>query len=395
MNKSLINNNIINQINNKDLYEPNLLKFLLTNSDLELLKSKTYEAVYIDGVYFKSNFSGLIFSKFYYDEKSDMKNEILKYYGVALGEPSYIVDITNKSHNNELSKRVFLLFRKGFNEYFTNLYHGKEEPLNDSEEKFFINYILNKSIFTNFSEETKHEIYKILSNQKEFLQFKNSKSQTNIFLQNENLKKVLDLYSNTEVDFLMGEQQTSENLIQLYFKKLHRSKVFDLNVKLKDREPSEIYQAMESVLGKYSDLNWFKSLIKYGTNCGLEYFDKAYKDNKINEINVLSLRLNSGDRKPKAIMEMLQLIDMIKDVSSISSDVDSICKLFLIVSYSNREDQYLKLRSMFEIPEKAYTSFSELKIGKKSFKELESQILNDKLEKELYSNQQKNKRIKL
>ncbi len=395
MNKLLINSNIINQINNKDLYEPILLRFLLRNSDLELLNSKQYDAAYIDGVYFKSNFSGLIFSKFYYDEKSEMKDEILNYYGSGLGDPSYIVDITNKNDNNELSKRAFLLFRKGFNDYFTNLYHGKEEPLNDIEEKFFINYILTKSIFTNFSEETKHEIYKILSNQKEFLQFKNNKSQTNIFLQNESLKKVLDLYTNNEVEFLIGEKQSSESLVNLYFKKLYRSKVFDLHLKLKDRDPLEIYNAMESVLGKYSNLNWFKSLIKYGTNCGLEYFENVYAKDNIKGINTVRTRLNSGDRKPKAIMEMLSLINLIKDVSPIGCELDDISKLFLIVSYSNREDHYLKIRSMFEIPEQAYPSFSQLQIGKKSFKELEAEILNHKLEKELSLAQNPTKRMKL
>lgn len=397
MNQHIINLNIINKINNQELYEPNLMDFLLNNSDLKQLKSELYSCYSSGGVYFKSNFEGFLFIKFH-DKECEMKSKIYQYFGDKLEEPKYFVDLDSKSHNNILSKRAFLLFKNGINSYLSNVNMGKEDPLDNNEEKFLINYILNKDLLVSLSEESKKEIYKILCNQKEYLQFKNSKSQKNIFLQNENLKKILDLFSNHEVDFIIGKTTSCEDLVNIYFKKLHRSKVFDLHVKLKEKNSIEVYQAMESVLGSYSNLNWFNSLIKQGTNCGLEFFEKLYKEEQIENINKLSNYLRPGERisrKPKAIKEMLNLIALTKDVSDLSKNQNDIAKLFLIVIYSNHEQDYLKLRSIFEIPEQMHSSFMNLKIGNKTVKELECEVLKENLEKDLAKNNIKTRKIKL
>ncbi len=397
MDKKLINQNIINQINNQSLYEPSLLEFLLLNSDLNQLKSQTYEAAYINGVYFKSNFEGFLFSKFFYLENPKMKEQIYNFYKGKLEEPIYQVDIDYKIPHKNLSKNVFLLFRNDFENHLSKIHDKKEPSLNSEEEKFFINYILHKGIHLfKASEEVKIELYNILLNQKDYLQFKNSKSQSDIFLKNEHLKKVLDLYPNDKVDQIRGKRESSDYLIQTYFKKLYKSKVFDLHLKIKDREQEEIINSMESVLGKEAGLNWYKPLIKYGTNCGLEFFEQVYSEGKVKKsLLALNTRGLSGDRHPKAIVEMLNLIKSTKEYSKLQNSEDDISKLFLIVIYNNRKDIYLKLREMFEIPENIYASLMELQIEKTSIKTIESEVLNNKLEKELFSENHTHKRPKI
>ncbi len=390
MNSKIINSNLINQINNQELYEPNLLEFLLNNSDLKHLQADLYNNYSSNGVYLKSNFEGFLYTKFY-EKDSEMKSKIYSFFGDKLEEPKYFADVEEKKYNDVLSKNIFLFFRKGANAYLEGVHNKTEEPLNPTEEKFIVNYILNKDASFYLNENAKEELYNILYNQREYLQFKNSKSQKNIFLQHDKLKKVLDMFTNDKVELIIGEKPTSESLVQTYFKKLHRSKVFDLNEKLKGREPEEINQAMEKVLGKYSDLNWFSNLVKYGTGLGLPFFDEVYISGKFEAV----FRQVINERKPSAVLEMINLIGLTKDVSQLGKDPDDIAKVFLIVASTGRETYYLKLRESFEIPEHINASFINLKIGKKTVKEIESEILQIKLEEELSTNTNFNKKMKI
>ncbi len=390
MNSKIINSNIINQISNQELYEPILLDFLLNNSDIKQLQSDLYNNYSSNGVYLKSNFEGFLYTKFY-EKESEMKSKIYSFFEDKLEEPKYFAAVEEKKYNDVLSKNIFLFFRKGANAYLENVHNKTEEPLNSNEEKFIVNYILNKDASFYLNDNSKEELYKILYNQREYLQFKNSKSQKNIFLQHDKLKKVLDMFSNDKVDLIIGEKPTAESLVQTYFKKLHRSKVFDLNSKLKGRSPEEINQAMEKVLGKYSDLNWFTNLIKYGTGLSLTFFEEAYMNDKFEAIfrNVLN------ERKPSAIFEMINLIELTKDVSTLSKDLDDIAKVFLIVASTGRESYYLQLRESFEIPEHIHASFSTLKIGKKTVKEIEVDVLQSKLQQELNTNPTNSRKMKI
>lgn len=398
MNPQIINANLINQVKNKELYDPSLLEFLLQHSDLTHLKEQFYDIYASSGVYLKSNFEGFLFANFQTKE-SAMKSQIYEYFAGKLEEPKYYADIEQKSHNNVLSQRIFLLFSQGIDNYFKAVHLEQAEPLDEKEEKFFLTYLLSKDSPPFFREEAKKEIYTILCHQKDYLQFKNSKSQTNIFLQNGNLKKLLDLYTNEEVEFITGEKTSTESLVHTYFKKLHRSKVFDLHKKLKGRDPMEIYESMTSVLGKEQGLSWFGPLIKQGTNTSLDYFENFYKTHNFDQVGAAQrlfdiYRLNVLDRKPQAITEMLNMLSLIKDVSTMEQNPHDIAKTFLIVIATNREDNYLKLRTIFELPEHCH-SFLDLKVGKKTVQELEIEILKNNLQKELPTNQRSTKQPKL
>ncbi len=390
MNPQIINANLINQVKHKELYEPSLLDFLLQHSDLAHLKEQSYDIYASSGVYLKSNFEGFLFANFHQKE-SPMKEQIYGHFGANLEAPQYFGDIEQKSHNNILSQRVFLLFNQGIDSYLKSVHLGQAEPLDEKEEKFFLTYLLTKDSHSFFRDESKKELYKILCHQKAYLQFKNSKSQTNIFLQNSNLKTILDLFTNEEVEVITGERPSCESLVKTYFKKLHRSKVFDLHKKLQGREPMEIYESMISVFGKENGLSWFAPLVKQGTNTSLDYFETLYKNHNFDAVGgpqklVDIYRLNGLDRKPQAIKEMLNIIELIKDVSPMAQNPHDIAKIFLIVIATNREDQYLKLRTMFELPEHCHC-FLDLKVGKKTIQELEIEILNNNLQKELPTNQ--------
>ncbi len=398
MNKEIINENIINQINNQSLFEPSLFDFLLKNSDLKKLQDKFYNVYSMDAVYFKANFEGFIFSKLSQSkdkEQHTMLEKIISHYNKDLLEPIFSADIDNNSHNNILTKNAFILFKVGFNSFFQKLKNNEVQALNKDEEKFVINYLMSRNTQTSgFNEETKSEIYNILLNQKDFIQLKNKKSTTNIFLQNAHFKKVLELYSNSQREEISGIRESELDLVNLYHKKLYRSKFFDLSSKLADREPEMIFNAFESVVGKYKNLNWFSKLITYGTEAKIDTFDSIYNNKTIPHTNILSKRYQQNSRHPKAISEMISLIEIMKD--KIPFTQEDIHKLFIIVIYSEKETNYLHLRRLFDFPnDNIGAELKELKILGKTISEIEKIALKQDLEKNLITNNIKQTKVKL
>lgn len=399
MDKNKINKNFINQIKNKELYEENLFTFIVQNIDLKTLLNDTYHLFYSkESISVESNLEGFLAYNLLEDieEHQKIKNKIYSHIGDNLLSPFYYVSMKDKKYVLK-SSGMGILREYNFDNFFTKISNGILPKFNEDEEKFFIDFIMNYEFkMYSPSESTKKQISDILLNQKQYLNQKNDKSSINIFYENKNLKTILSLYSSEIVSEITDNTMNEQELVKLYFGKNFRKKIFDLSAQLENKDPLKIIDALGKQTKSKHLMKWIEPLISKGVQLDLIDLELFYCGKK----KPISYHTHFPQKKVNmaAVSEMVSLVGLVKDNVEIKEE--ELSKIFIIVMLAGREAPYIKLRSMFEIPTNSemqlfFANLGAKALGNRSIREVEAEILKNKIESDLEQKTTQTKKLKI
>lgn len=368
------NINLINQYKNEELYEEDLFELILSKTELKELKNNQFDMGSSNGVYIKGNFEAFLYSGIEYDypKKKIMNEKIQIKWKSELLKPLYFLPLNQKEY--VLGRPGYEIF-KNINEYLKDLVKGKSEKLNELEERFVIDWFFKEppSIYLSKDQTQEiNELYQILFNQKDYFNKRNEKSTVNNFFENHGMKKILNLLSKKQVNSLMNEKLSHEDILKAYYPKLLRQKHFDLAKQLDNFENEDIVTyLMKNVSDKPEE--WFKPFLEKGSALTM-----AELNNKL----LLKPVSMYGKDKKKVANALQGGVDLLRKLQPDLQDPKLIKFMFAAIMEAENEKLYLDLRSFIELPqdEVFVLYMSQRKIHKKDILTIEKEVLKNKLE---------------
>lgn len=368
------NINLITQYKNEELYEEELFTFILNKTDLNELKNNSFDIDYQQSVSIKGNFEAFLEKGIEYDYpfKREMYQKIQEKWHKELLTPLYFIQLDKKEYI--LEKSGYEIFRN-INNYVKYVVENKIQRLNDSEEKFVIDWFFKEPPKIYLHENQKkeiEEIYQILYHQKEYLNKKNDKSKVNNFFENHGMKRIFALFTIEQRNSLMNEQLTTKEIITTYYKKLLRQKHFDLANQLINFPTNEIIKELKEQVST-NEKEWFKAFLEKGSALSLNDLQKKFEGKHV----PLPYK-----EKPKVSAALQGGIDLFKKLLPEITDISVTYLMFVAVIESQNERLYLELRSIVELPQddKFRQYINQKTIHKKSIDMIEKEVLKNKLE---------------
>lgn len=382
------NRNLVNQYKNEDLYEESLFDFILNNTDLVELKNSQFEISYQQATTVSGNFEAFLHKAIEYDYpvKKLMYQKIVEKYQNELLKPLYFISINKKEHVVE--QAGYEIF-KDINGYIRDLTKGKVKKLNDTEEKFVIDWFFKEPptiyITKNDIQEVK-QLYNILYNQKAYLNAKNDKSAINNFFENHGMKKIFSLFTVEQRNDLMNEPLSHKEIITSYYKKLLRQKHFDLSEQLVNFSAKEIVEQLKEQVSS-SEKDWFKVFLEKGSGLSLSDLEKKLE----NKFFAMSTK-----EKTKSSLALQGGMNLLKKILPEVQDEKVIKLIFVATIEAENERYYLELRSFLDLPndEQFRTYINKKQIHKKTIDQIENEVLRLKLE-DKYTTKEKTKQPKI
>lgn len=386
--KNKYNRNLVNQYNNSDFYEPELFDFILDKTDLNELKNHQFDISYHHTEYVKGNFEAWLKKGIEYTnaEKSMMHDKIHEKYHHDLLTPLYFISLNKKEY--VLEQAGYEIF-KDINQYIRSLSQQKVKALNDNEEKFVIDWFFKgpPSIYIKKEDTAEvHELYKLLYNQKDYLNKKNDKSVINNFFENRAMKNIFSLMTIEQRNSLMNEPITYQQIIKKYYSQLLRQKHFDLAHQLSLFSAQDIVSSLKEQVST-NEQEWFKVFLEKGTSLTLNNLQKKLENQYVPP--PIKEKLKETTALKGGIDLLKKLLPEIKN--------SHIVTLFLVACVeAQNETCYKQLRSFVELPidEKLQDYINRKDIHKKSIDQIEKEILKDKLENK-YVSREKTKQPKI
>lgn len=382
------NRNLVNQYKNEDLYEESLFDFILNNTDLVELKNSQFDISYQQATTVSGNFEAFLHKAIEYDYpvKKLMYQKIVEKYQNELLKPLYFISINKKEHVVE--QAGYEIF-KDINGYIRDLTKGKVKKLNDTEEKFVIDWFFKEPPTIYITKDDIQEVkqlYNILHNQKAYLNAKNDKSAINNFFENHGMKKIFSLFTVEQRNDLMNEPLSHKEIITSYYKKLLRQKHFDLSEQLVNFSAKEIVEQLKEQVSNV-EKDWFKVFLEKGSGLSLSDLEKKL-ENKFFAI--------STKEKTKSSLALEGGMNLLKKILPEIHNDQIIKLIFVATIEAQNERYYLELRSFLDLPndEQFRTYVNKKQIHKKTIDQIENEVLRLKLE-DKYTTKEKTKQPKI
>lgn len=382
------NLNLINQLDNENLYEENLFDLILEKADINELKNEHFYLSHHEQGSVYGNFEALLKRKSEYKSTNIqcMYEKITVKCKEHLLKPLYFVSLNKKDYILEQSG--YEIF-KDVNMYVRKLSKGEAVALNDTEEKFVIDWFFKVTPNIYIKKEDTDEVtqlYEIFNRQKAYLNAKNDKSTINHFFENHGMKKILSLFTIEQRNSLMKEQLSHTEIINSYYKKLLRQKHFDLAQNLTNSSAKQIVDTLYAQVSEH-ELIWFKIFLEKGTALNLSDLEKKLENKHVPP---------PYKEKTKISAALLGGIELLRKVLPEIKD-EKIIKLFFVATIeAQNERYYMELRSFVDLPnDDMFREYINKKdIHKKSIDAIEKELFKNKLENK-YAAKEKSKQPKI
>ena len=381
--KNKYNLNLINQINHVELFDKNLLQFIIQNLDIHELLNHSYYINMHSDINVDGNFTAFLYSKKFNNDDNPVINFLTSNIEINQ-EPIFTVQHKNKKY--QISQNGFNGF-KNFHNFFNNLSY---QPLQKNEEELIIDLLLNDNnrIYLTFLQDNGKENFKqLLINQIPYLHSLNTNTK-NIFLENKPLKKALALYSFEENKNIINQQINIDEIIEKYYKKLFHVKNFDLSSHLQESSSFEIITAFKKHSKSDNFFVWVDKLLHYGANTSNNHLIHCTK----NPFSNIEKSHASKKCYFSALNEIVSLAKIVKNDYKFTED--EIFQLFVLSIKSQRKTLFISLREEFELPLNNSTYSSALNkwvINKIPIHEIEKELLKIELDKSLPISSQSHK----
>lgn len=382
------NSNLINQYKNENLYEESIFDFILKKTDLNELKNTQFDISYQNTISIKGNFEAFLYKEIEYDNSINkiMYEKIQNKWSNELLKPLYFIKLNTKEYI--LEQPGYEIF-KNINNYLKQKSEKKISKLNDTEEKFLIDWFFKEppKIYLQ-SNQTKeiNELYQILLNQKDYLNKRNDKSVINNFFENHGIKKIFSLFSQEQKDNLMTEKLSYQEIIKSYYPKLLRQKHFDLAEQLQTFKSQDIVSYLIENVSDQPE-QWFKTFLEKGSTLTLNELDSKI---------LLKPTPIYGKEKKKNILALKGGIDLLKKLQPELQNDKLVKFMFAATIEAESENLYLELRKFIELPQddnfRKY--INQKSIHKKSVDVIEKEFLKNKFE-DKFENKPKAKQNKI
>ena len=381
--KNKYNLNLINQINHVELFDKNLLQFIIQNLDIQELLNHSYYINMHSDINVDGNFTAFLYSKKFNNDDNPVINFLTSNIEINQ-EPIFTVQHKNKKY--QISQNGFNGF-KNFHNFFNNLSY---QPLQKNEEELIIDLLLNDNnlIYLTFLQDNGKENFKqLLINQIPYLHSLNTNTK-NVFLENKSLKKALALYSFEENKNIIKQQINVDEIIEKYYKKLFHVKNFDLSSHLQESSSFEIITAFKKHSKSDNFFVWVDKLLHYGANTSNNHLIHCTK----NPFSNIEKSHASKKCYFSALNEIVSLAKIVKNDYKFTED--EIFQLFVLSINSQRKTLFISLREEFELPLNNSTYSSALNnwvINKIPIHEIEKEVLKNELDKSLPISSQSHK----
>lgn len=381
--KNKYNLNLINQINHVELFDNNLLQFIIQNLDMHELLTHSYYINMHSDINVDGNFAAFLYSKKFNNDDNQVINFLTSNIQINQ-EPIFTVQHKKKTY--QISQNGFNSV-KNFHTFFNN---PSYQPLQKNEEELIIDLLLNDNnlIYLTFLQDNGKENFKqLLINQTPYLHSLNTNTK-NVFLENKSLKKALALYSFEENKNIIKQQINVDEIIEKYYKKLFHVKNFDLSSHLQESSSLEIVNAFKKHTQSNNFFVWVNKLLHYGANSSYNDLIRCTKNPFSN------IEKNHSPKKCyfSALNEIVSLAKIVKNDYNFTED--EIFQLFVLSIKSQRKTLFLSLRENFELPFNNPTYSSALNnwvINKTPIHEIEKEVLKNELDKSLPISSQSHK----
>lgn len=381
--KNKYNLNLINQINHVELFDNNLLQFIIQNLDMHELLNHSYYINMHSDINVDGNFAAFLYSKKFNNDDNQVINFLTSNTQINQ-EPIFTVQHKKKTY--QISQNGFNSV-KNFHNFFNN---PSYQPLQENEEELIIDLLLNDNnlIYLTFLQDNGKENFKqLLINQTSYLHSLNTNTK-NIFLENKSLKKALALYSFEENKNIIKQQINVDEIIEKYYKKLFHVKNFDLSSHLQESSSLEIVNAFKKHTQSNNFFVWVDKLLHYGANTSHNHLIHCTK----NPFSNIEKSHSTKKCYFSAINEIVSLAKIVKNNYNFTED--EIFQLFVLSIKSQRKTLFLSLRENFELPCNNPTYSSALNnwvINKIPIHEIEKEVLKNELDKSLPISSQSHK----
>ena len=381
--KNKYNLNLINQINHVELFDNNLLQFIIQNLDMHELLTHSYYINMHSDINVDGNFAAFLYSKKFNNDDNQVINFLTSNIQINQ-EPIFTVQHKKKTY--QISQNGFNSV-KNFHTFFNN---PSYQPLQKNEEELIIDLLLNDNnlIYLTFLQDNGKENFKqLLINQTPYLHSLNTNTK-NVFLENKSLKKALALYSFEANKNIIKQQINVDEIIEKYYKKLFHVKNFDLSSHLQESSSLEIVNAFKKHTQSNNFFVWVNKLLHYGANSSYNDLIRCTKNPFSN------IEKNHSPKKCyfSALNEIVSLAKIVKNDYNFTED--EIFQLFVLSIKSQRKTLFLSLRENFELPFNNPTYSSALNnwvINKTPIHEIEKEVLKNELDKSLPISSQSHK----
>ena len=381
--KNKYNLNLINQINHVELFDNNLLQFIIQNLDMHELLTHSYYINMHSDINVDGNFAAFLYSKKFNNDDNQVINFLTSNIQINQ-EPIFTVQHKKKTY--QISQNGFNSV-KNFHTFFNN---PSYQPLQKNEEELIIDLLLNDNnlIYLTFLQDNGKENFKqLLINQTPYLHSLNTNTK-NVFLENKSLKKALALYSFEENKNIIKQQINVDEIIEKYYKKLFHVKNFDLSSHLQESSSLEIVNAFKKHTQSNNFFVWVNKLLHYAANSSYNDLIRCTKNPFSN------IEKNHSPKKCyfSALNEIVSLAKIVKNDYNFTED--EIFQLFVLSIKSQRKTLFLSLRENFELPFNNPTYSSALNnwvINKTPIHEIEKEVLKNELDKSLPISSQSHK----
>ncbi len=381
--KNKYNLNLINQINHVELFDNNLLQFIIQNLDMHELLTHSYYINMHSDINVDGNFAAFLYSKKFNNDDNQVINFLTS--NIQINQET-IFTVQHKKKTYQISQNGFNSV-KNFHTFFNN---PSYQPLQKNEEELIIDLLLNDNnlIYLTFLQDNGKENFKqLLINQTPYLHSLNTNTK-NVFLENKSLKKALALYSFEENKNIIKQQINVDEIIEKYYKKLFHVKNFDLSSHLQESSSLEIVNAFKKHTQSNNFFVWVNKLLHYGANSSYNDLIRCTKNPFSN------IEKNHSPKKCyfSALNEIVSLAKIVKNDYNFTED--EIFQLFVLSIKSQRKTLFLSLRENFELPFNNPTYSSALNnwvINKTPIHEIEKEVLKNELDKSLPISSQSHK----
>ena len=381
--KNKYNLNLINQINHVELFDKNLLQFIIQNLDIHELLNHSYYINMHSDMNVDGNFTAFLYSKKFNNDDNPVINFLTSNIEINQ-EPIFTVQHKKKTY--QISQNGFNSV-KNFHTFFNN---PSYQPLQKNEEELIIDLLLNDNnlIYLTFIQDNGKENFKqLLINQTPYLNSLNTNTK-NIFLENKPLKKALALYSFEENKNIIKQQINVDEIIEKYYKKLFHVKNFDLSSHLQESSSFEIITAFKKHSKSDNFFVWVDKLLHYGANTSNKHLIHCTK----NPFSNIEKSHASKKCYFSALNEIVSLAKIVKNDYKFTED--EIFQLFVLSIKSQRKTLFISLREDFELPLNNSTYSNALNnwvINKTPIHEIEKEVLKIELDKSLPISSQSHK----
>ena len=381
--KNKYNLNLINQINHVELFDNNLLQFIIQNLDMHELLTHSYYINMHSDINVDGNLAAFLYSKKFNNDDNQVINFLTSNIQINQ-EPIFTVQHKKKTY--QISQNGFNSV-KNFHTFFNN---PSYQPLQKNEEELIIDLLLNDNnlIYLTFLQDNGKENFKqLLINQTPYLHSLNTNTK-NVFLENKSLKKALALYSFEENKNIIKQQINVDEIIEKYYKKLFHVKNFDLSSHLQESSSLEIVNAFKKHTQSNNFFVWVNKLLHYGANSSYNDLIRCTK----NPFSNIEKSHSPKKYYFSALNEIVSLAKIVKNDYNFTED--EIFQLFVLSIKSQRKTLFLSLRENFELPFNNPTYSSALNnwvINKTPIHEIEKEVLKNELDKSLPISSQSHK----